>query len=126
MDEVGDGGDSTVVGLLAGLPGRDLQAALALIDPHALAGRDLALVIRAQARCLAWVQARMAVTVTEFVHCPASSRVPTGRVEGVQEFACDEVALLLHVAPMTGKHLVLDAVDLVERHPRLGPPYRTG
>ena len=37
----------------------------------------------------------------------------------MQEFACDELALVLHVAPMTGKHLVLDAVDLVERHPRL-------
>ena len=37
----------------------------------------------------------------------------------MQEFACDELALILHVAPMTGKNLVLNAVDLVERHPRL-------
>jgi len=125
MDQIEDG-DSTAVELLAGLPGRDLQTALALIDPHALAGQDLALVIRAQARLLAWVQATMAASITEFVHCPASTAVPTARLTGVQEFACDELALLLHVAPMTGKHLVLDAVDLVERHPRLGAPYRTG
>jgi hypothetical protein len=65
------------------------------------------------------MQAAMAATVNEFVHCPASTAVPTARVEGVQEFACDELALVLHVAPMTGKHVVLDAVELVERHPRL-------
>jgi len=124
MDHIGNGGDGsggdgTAVGLLAGVPGRDLQAALARIDPHALSGSDLALVIRAQARCLACIQAAMAATITEFVHCPAWTEVPTARVEGVQEFACDELALLLHVAPMTGKNLVLGSVDLVERHPRL-------
>ena len=119
MDQVGNGGSGTAVSRLAGLPGRDLQAALADIDVHDLCGAELALMLRAQARCLAWMQASMAETVNEFVHCPAWSRVPTARVQGVQEFACDELALLLHVAPMTGKHLVLDAVDLVERHPRL-------
>jgi len=108
-----------VVGQLAGLPGRDLQAALARIDVHDLCGAELALMLSAQARCLAWMQASMAKTVNEFVHCPAWSTAPTARVEGVQEFACDELALLLHVAPMTGKNLVLHAVDLVERHPRL-------
>ncbi len=119
MDQVGNGGSGTAVGLLAGLPGRDLQAALADIDVHDLAGADIALVIRARARLLAWVQAESAVDITEFVHCPAWSTAPTARVDGVQEFACDELALLLHVAPMTGKKLVLNAVDLVERHPRL-------
>ena len=105
--------------MLAGLPGRDLQAALARIDVHDLSGAELALMLTAQARCLAWVQASMAATVNEFVHCPAWSTAPTARVQDVQEFACDELALLLHVAPMTGKNLVLAAVDLVERHPRL-------
>jgi hypothetical protein len=119
MDQVGNGGGGTVVGQLAGLPGRDLQAALARIDRQTLSGAELALVIRARARLLAWVQAESAADVNEFVHCPAWSTAPTARVEGVQEFACDELALLLHVAPMTGKNLVLHAVDLVERHPRL-------
>jgi len=72
MDHIGNGG-GTALGLLADLPGRDLQTALAAIDPHALSGRDLALVIRAQARLLAWIQASMAATITDFVHCPASS-----------------------------------------------------
>jgi hypothetical protein len=119
MDRVGDGGSGTAVSRLAGVPGRDLQAALASIDARSLCGADLALVIQAQARLLAWVQASMAATITEFVHCPASTVVPTARVAGVQEFACDELALVLHLAPMTGKNLVLRAVDLVERHPRL-------
>jgi hypothetical protein len=119
MDRVGDGGSGTAVSRLAAVPGRDLQAALAGIDARSLAGVDLALVIQAQARLLAWVQSSMAATITEFVHCPASTVVPTARVAGVQEFACDELALVLHVAPMTGKNLVLRAVDLVERHPRL-------
>ncbi|HEY8787737.1 MAG TPA: HNH endonuclease signature motif containing protein [Actinopolymorphaceae bacterium] len=119
MDQVGNGGSGTAVTRLAGLPGRDLQAALAQIDEHALCGSELALLLRAQARLLAWVQASMASTTNEFVHCPPSSTAPTARVECVQEFACDELALILHVAPMTGKNLVLNAVDLVERHPRL-------
>jgi hypothetical protein len=119
MDQVGDGGSGTAVSGLAAMPGRELQVALASIDSRSLCGADLGLVIQAQARCLAWMQAAMAATVNEFVHCPASTAVPTARVEGVQEFACDELALVLHVAPMTGKHVVLDAVELVERHPRL-------
>jgi hypothetical protein len=119
MDRVRDGGSGTAVSRLAAVPGRDLQAALAAIDVHELAGADIALVIQARARLLAWVQAEAAVDITEFVHCPASTSVPTARVVSVQEFACDELALLLHVAPMTGKNLVLHAVDLVERHPRL-------
>jgi hypothetical protein len=119
MDQVGDGGSGTAVSGLAALPGRELQAALASIDLRSLCGADLGVVIQAQARLLAWTQAAMAATVREFVHCPASTSVPTARVEGVQEFACDELALVLHVAPMTGKHVVLDAVELVERHPRL-------
>ncbi|HEY8790925.1 MAG TPA: hypothetical protein VIM10_17600, partial [Actinopolymorphaceae bacterium] len=123
MDQVGNSGSGTgsgtAVDRLAGLPGRDLQAALARIDVHDLCGAELALMLSAQARCLAWMQASMAKTVNEFVHCPAWSTAPTARVEGVQEFACDELALILHVAPMTGKNLVLHAVDLVERHPRL-------
>src|SRR5665647_249670 len=119
MDQVGNGGSGTAVGRLAGLPGRDLQAALAQIDRRDLSGAELALLVRAHARLLAWVQAAMAATLSEFVHCPASSQLPTARVPEVQEFACDELALILHVAPMTGKTLVLHAVDLVERHPRL-------
>jgi hypothetical protein len=119
MDRVGDGGSGTAVSRLAGVPGRDLQAALASIDVHELAGADIALVIQARARLLAWVQAEAAVDITEFVHCPASTSVASARVVGVQEFACDELALVLHVAPMTGKNLVLRAVDLVECHPRL-------
>ncbi len=75
--------------------------------------------LRAQARLLAWVQAKMALTTNEFVHCPVAAQLPTGRVPEVQEFACDELALLLHVAPMTATKVVLNAVDLVERHPRL-------
>jgi hypothetical protein len=119
MDQVGDGGSGTAVGLLADVPGRDLQAAIAAIDLRDLCGADVALVIRAQARCLAWLQASMAATIHEFVHCPAWARDASARVERVQEFACDELALLLHVAPMTGKKMVLKAVDLVERHPKL-------
>jgi hypothetical protein len=119
MDQVGDGGSGTAVGRLAALPGRELQAALAVIDVHDLSGRELALSLSAHARLLAWTQAAIAAAVNEFVHCPACAQLPTGRVPEVQEFASDELALLLHVAPMTGKHVVLDAVDLVERHPRL-------
>lgn len=119
MDQVGNGGSGTRVGLLARLPGRHLQAVIAEIDVHDLSGCELSLMLAAQARLLAWVQAGMALTTNEFVHCPASAQLPTGRAPEVQQFASDEVALLLHVAPMTATNVVLSAVDLVERHPRL-------
>jgi len=109
MDQVGDSG--TAVSRVATLPSRDLQAALALIDVRDLSGTELALVIQARARLLAWVQAEAAVDIDEFVHCPPCSAVPTARVSALQEVASDELALLLHVAPMTGKYLVLDAVE---------------
>lgn len=107
MDQVGNGGNETAVGRLAALPGRELQAALATLDDRDLSGTQLALVVQAQARLLARVQAAMAATTNAFVHCPPSSPLPTASVEAVEEFACDELALLLHVAPMTGKNLVL-------------------
>jgi len=119
MDDIGNAGSGTAVRRLAARPGAELQAALALIDTRDLSGTDLALMLVAQARLLAWVQASMAFTINEFVHCPPCSAVPTARVEAVQEFARDELALVLHVAPMTGRYLALDAVDLLGCHPRL-------
>lgn len=99
---------------------------LAVLDRRQLSGVDLRPVLAAEARLLAWVQAGMAATVNELTQCPPTSRVPNARTDEPQEFAVEEVALILRVSAGTAGRIVDAAYDAVVRHPGLWRAWRDG
>ena len=118
--------EPSAVGTLSQLPPVDLVRGLAVLDRRHLSGVDLRHVLAAEARLLAWVQAGMAATVNELTLCPPTSRVANARTDEPQEFAVEEVALILRVSPGTAGRIVDAAYDAVVRHPGLWQAWRDG
>jgi len=83
-------------------------------------------VIAAEARHLAWVQAGMAASLSEFAHCPPYVAHPSARLKDWQEFAGDEAAMVLKVSPITGSNLIGQSIDAHRRHPHLWAAWRDG
>src|SRR3954454_14537310 len=104
---------------LVDAPPVDLVRGLAVLDRRHLSGVDLRHDLAAEARLLAWAQAGMAATVNELTLCPPTSRVARARTDEPQEFAVEEVALILRVSPGTAGRIVDAAYDAVVRHPGL-------
>jgi hypothetical protein len=104
----------------------ELAAALGNLDRRSLSGDHLLAVIAAEARHLAWVQAGMAASLSEFAHCPPVVALPSARLEEWQEFAGDEAAIVLKVSPITGSNLVGQSIDAHRRHPHLWAAWRDG
>ena len=118
--------EPSAVATLAQLSPVDLVRWFAVLDRRQLSGVDLRHVLAAEARLLAWVQAGMAATVNELTLCPPASRVPSARTDDPQEFAVEEVALILRVSPGTAGRIVDAAYDAVVRHPGLWRAWRDG
>lgn len=115
-----------LVDQLATLDHPELASVLAGLDRRRLSGDHLLEVIAAEARHLAWVQAGMAASLSEFAHCPPVVAHPSARLDEWQEFAGDEAALVLKVSPITGSNLVGQSIDAHRRHPHLWAAWRDG
>lgn len=115
-----------LVDQLATLDHPELASVLAGLDRRALSGEHLLEVIAAEARHLAWVQAGMAASLSEFAHCPPYVAHPSARLQGWQEFAGDEAAIVLKVSPTTGSDLVGQSIEAHRRHPHLWAAWRDG
>ena len=115
-----------LVDQLATLDHPQLASVLASLDRRTLSGDHLLDVIAAEARHLAWVQAGMAASLSEFAHCPPVVAHPSARLDEWQEFAGDEAALVLKVSPITGSNLIGQSIDAHRRHPHLWAAWRDG
>ncbi len=68
----------------------------------------------------------MAASLSEFAHCPPYVAHPSARLQGWQEFAGDEAAIVLKVSPTTGSDLVGQSIEAHRRHPHLWAAWRDG
>jgi hypothetical protein len=111
---------------LASIDQAELAAVLTSIDRRSLSGDQLLVVVAAEARLLAWVQAGMAASLSEFAHCPPYVAHPSARLDEWQEFAGDEAAIVLKVSPITASNLVGQSIAAHRRHPHLWAAWRDG
>jgi hypothetical protein len=105
------------------LPGPELAARLAELDPARVSGYDIVEGIAAWARLEAWVEAGKARWVAEFAHRrpapvePNMRTAPNPEQPGVSQFAADEVSARLRIPRKAAQELLEDAVALVGRLP---------
>lgn len=77
-------------------PGPTLAAVLETLDESALNGHDLVTVLRAQARQVAHLQAKMYASMAAIAHCPpGDADSPVSRTYEQVEYAADEIRAAL-------------------------------
>ena len=110
-----------------------IAGVLARIDRHALDGHELAVLLRAEARAQAWLQAGMAQSMVELSHSPDSPTLRTDGARGSAErttrpnrFAAEEIALALGISPGSASWQLRRARFACQQMPAAWQAWRDG